>query len=325
MKLTTGLPRRCKIGCVFLAAVLSFAAWPASAQHSPDWQLCNASDDDEVSLDRQIGGCTAVIESGKEPQTNLAVAFYNRGVAYDDMDEPARALADYDQAIRLDPKNASAFYNRGNSYRAKGERDRAIGDYSAAIGLDPNLAEAFHGRGNVYRDKGEQDRAISDYSEAIRLDPDNIDAIKLRAYLHFAAANYAAAASDLARAVQLQPDDGYRVLWLYLARARAGDEFGRPELEKNAAKLTPSSWPYPVVEMFIGIRTPEVTLAAANTPEARCEAQFYVGEWHLLRDTKAAATSALRAAVKICPKGFVESEGAAAELKRLGSSGKASR
>ncbi len=168
MKITTGLARRSKIGSVYLAAVLSFAAWPASAQQSHDWQLCTASDDDEVSLDVQIRGCTAVIESGKEPQKNLAVAYYNRGVAYDDKDEPARALADYDQAIKLDPKNASAFYNRGNSYRAKGDHDRAIDDYNEAIGLDPNLAEAFYDRGNAYRDKGDQDRAISDYNEAIR-------------------------------------------------------------------------------------------------------------------------------------------------------------
>jgi lipoprotein NlpI len=325
MKMATGLTQRTKIGGICLAAMLSFAPWPASAQQSPDWQLCNASDDDEVSLDRQIGGCTAVIESGKEPQINLAVAFYNRGVAYDDKNEHARALADYEHAIRLDPKNASAFYNRGNSYRAKGEHDRAIDSYSAAIGLNPNLADAFYDRGNAYREKGELERAIGDYSEAIRLDSENIEAFKSRAYLHFAAANYTAAASDLARAVQLQPDDAYRVLWLYLARARAGDEFGRAELERNAAKLTPKEWPYPVVELFIGIRTPEVTLAAADTPEARCEAQFYLGEWHLLRDTKAAATTALRAALNTCPKGFVESEGAAAELKRLGSSGKASR
>jgi lipoprotein NlpI len=324
MKMTSWLARRTKIESIYLAAVLLFAALPASAQQSHDWQLCNASDD-EVSLDAQIGGCTAVIESGKELEKNLAVAFYNRGVAYDDKDEPARAFADYNQAIRHDPKNASAFYNRGNSYRAKGEHDRAIGDYSEAIGLDPTLAEAFYDRGNAYRDKGEQDRALSDYSEAIRLDADNIEAIKSRAYLHFARANYGAAASDLARAVQMQPDDAYRVLWLYLSRARAGDEFGRAELERNAAKLTPAAWPYPVVEMFIGIRMPETTLAAADTPEARCEAQFYVGEWHLLRDTKAAATSALRAALNTCPKGFVEADGAAAELKRLGNSGKASR
>ncbi len=60
-------------------------------------------------------------------------------------------------------------------------------------------------------------------------------------------------------------------------------------------------------------------------PRRAAKRQFYIGEWHLLRDTKAAATSALRAALNTCPKGFVESDGAAAELKRLGSSGKASR
>jgi tetratricopeptide (TPR) repeat protein len=39
----------------------------------------------------------------------------------------ARAIADYDEAIRLDPKNFGAYYRRG-AYANKGELDRAIAD-----------------------------------------------------------------------------------------------------------------------------------------------------------------------------------------------------
>ena len=60
MKITTGLSRRSKIGSVFLAAVLSFAAWAASAQQSRDWQLCNASDEDEVSLSSETPNLEAI-------------------------------------------------------------------------------------------------------------------------------------------------------------------------------------------------------------------------------------------------------------------------
>jgi len=58
-------------------------------------------------------------------------------------------------------------------------------------------------------------------------------------------------------------------------------------------------------------------LSAASKAEERCEAQFYNGEWHLLRGNRAAAATALQAATDICSKDFVEYKGAVAELKRL--------
>jgi lipoprotein NlpI len=57
--------------------------------------------------------------------------------------------------------------------------------------------------------------------------------------------------------------------------------------------------------------------AAATTPAQTCEAQFYVGEWKLLRGDKAGATAAWQAAADSCPRSFTERKGASAELKRL--------
>jgi tetratricopeptide (TPR) repeat protein len=81
------------------------------------------------------------------------------------------AIANYNEAIRLDPKVASGFFYRGNGYRMKGDHDRAIADYNEAIRLDPNYALAFNNRGVAYDKKGDLDRAFADYNEAIRLDP----------------------------------------------------------------------------------------------------------------------------------------------------------
>ncbi len=49
--------------------------------------------------------------------------------------------------------------------------DRAIADYNEAIRLNPNLANAFGNRANAYVRKGNNNGAIADYNEAIRLDP----------------------------------------------------------------------------------------------------------------------------------------------------------
>jgi hypothetical protein len=48
------------------------------------------------------------------------------------------------------------------------------------------------------------------------------------------------------------------------------------------------------------------------------KAQFYIGEWQLLRANRPAAIESLRTSANTCPKDFVEATDAQAELKRLG-------
>ena len=57
---------------------------------------------------------------------------------------------------------------------------------------------------------------------------------------------------------------------------------------------------------------------AATNPNEKCEADFYAGEWHLMRGNKADARPGLQAAADTCPKTFYEYFGAVAELKRMG-------
>ena len=59
------------------------------------------------------------------------------------------------------------------------------------------------------------------------------------------------------------------------------------------------------------------TLAAAVTPEQKCEAQFYVGQWYILKGNRADAQTALKAAVDTCPKTLSEYRAATAELQRI--------
>jgi tetratricopeptide (TPR) repeat protein len=229
-----------------------------------------------------------------------------------------RAIADYNQAIRLNPAYVTAIVNRGAAWRIKGDHDRAIADYDVAIRLNPGDASAFNSRGNAFNDKQDYDHAIADFSAAIRLDPNATGAYRSRGYANFCQVKYGAAAADLARAVEREPDHAYAAIWLYLARARAGDHSAVAELETNAARLKPAEWPYPIAELYLGRRTAADTLAAPSKPGDRCEAEFYVGEWHLLKGDAAAARAALKRAADTCPGTFIESLGAQAELRRLG-------
>jgi tetratricopeptide (TPR) repeat protein len=134
-----------------------------------------------------------------------ALAFYNRGKAYGLKKDYDRAIADYTEAIRLDPGYATAFYNRGNTYAVKKDYDRAIADYTDAIRLNPRYAEAFTNRGNQYAHKKEYDRAIADYTDAIRLDPKHTLAFYNRGNAYADKKEYDRAIADYTEAIRLDP------------------------------------------------------------------------------------------------------------------------
>jgi tetratricopeptide (TPR) repeat protein len=81
------------------------------------------------------------------------------------------AIADYTEAIRLDPKSVNAYNGRAGAYADNRNFDKAIADSTEAIRLDPKSAMAYHERSYVYNIKGNFDKAIADSTEAVRLDP----------------------------------------------------------------------------------------------------------------------------------------------------------
>jgi tetratricopeptide (TPR) repeat protein len=105
---------------------------------------------------------------------DFADAYINRGAAYADKGEYDRTIADFNQAINIKPDYADAYFNRGVAYGRKGKYDQAITDVNQAIKLKPNEAKAYLSRAIIYKRKGEPDRAIADskYVLEITTDPD---------------------------------------------------------------------------------------------------------------------------------------------------------
>src|SRR5712691_5321551 len=69
------------------------------------------------------------------------------------------------------------YSRRGRRYFAKGEHDKAIADFTEAIRLDPKNATKYHWRAWCYCEKGDFDKAFADFTEATRLDPTVADQV----------------------------------------------------------------------------------------------------------------------------------------------------
>jgi len=145
-----------------------------------------------------------------------ATAYNNRGAAKSDLGRHAEAIADYDQAIALDPKNAAAYNNRGIVKSDLGRYAEAIGDYDQAIALDPKNAAAYNNRGIAKWSLDRHAEAIADYDQAIALDPKYADAYLNRHIAKRKSGQYLSSFSDFCYAFWLEPSIGWSAYLLII-------------------------------------------------------------------------------------------------------------
>lgn len=126
-----------------------------------------------------------------------------RASAYEGRNELGRALADYEEVVRIDPKDASNHGYVVRMQRERGEYDRAIEAVERALKLKPKDAFYLTTRGDIYADKGDHDRAFQDFAQAIRLAPKDWSPYARRADLHYARGETERAFSDINKAMQL--------------------------------------------------------------------------------------------------------------------------
>ena len=98
-------------------------------------------------------------------------AYFYRAYAKYGLGDKQGAIADYSQAIAINPRLPETYYSRGYVKSQSGDKQGAIADYSQAIAINPQSADAYINRGNAKRALEDRQGAISDYTSAISIDP----------------------------------------------------------------------------------------------------------------------------------------------------------
>src|SRR5262249_47664220 len=91
---------------------------------------------------RAIIGCTTIIRNATSAAVK-ANAYSNRAMAYANRGQNDLALADFEEAVKTDPKNLSVLRNRGDFYVAIADYKRALDDYNQAIAINSKVPEIY--------------------------------------------------------------------------------------------------------------------------------------------------------------------------------------
>ena len=162
-----------------------------------------------------------------------ASGYYKRAQTWGAKGEHAKAIADFTEAIRLDPAYADAIYVRGLAYEQTGDYDLALTDFEQVFQLEPRIIQgteweiAQEGvnrdiarlsvkRGVARYDRGELEHAVADFTRALSLAPDPITYFE-RGRTYCLLGRFREAIADLTEASRSNhPSDEFRFhVWLF--------------------------------------------------------------------------------------------------------------
>lgn len=122
--------------CLLIAAWLLTLSAPApAAAWWKHWGACVNGEYPGV----RIPACTHLINASEMTPADRAQAFESRADAYRRKGDLVRAIADYDQAIKLKPGYFPALYGRATAYLRNGDLGRARADFGRVFGMVQTL------------------------------------------------------------------------------------------------------------------------------------------------------------------------------------------
>jgi tetratricopeptide (TPR) repeat protein len=287
-------------------------------------------------------GAIAAFNEGVRRNPKSANLFYNRAIVLIETKDLKAAENDLKEAIKLGVKpGETTFVDTGSLeqapdarvqanyhnllakvYVAQGRAAEAVAAQDEAVKRYPKYAYVYQNRAFTHLSNNNLALAVADLDRANTLEPNNARAVGLRGYIRYQQGDFKSSGEDFSKAIAINPNDAFfprefSPMWAYLMAARSGAPNASLALAAQTAQL-PAKWPMPVIQLLLGKTSLDSVLAEAKTAEQKCEANFYIGQWHLTKGNTAAARANLTAAVNECPATETERDAAAIELKRLG-------
>jgi serine/threonine-protein kinase len=144
------------------------------------------------------------------------------------------AIAEFSQAIKIDPTYALGYAGLGRTYLAGFRQfakdndwiDKASRNCEKALSLNPNLVEGYVCLGGVYNMAGQYGKAVDEFQRVMKSEPGNEDALRGLADAYTNLRKFADAEAAYKQAVALRPNYWLAYSWLgqfYFSQNRYAD------------------------------------------------------------------------------------------------------
>ena len=242
-------------------------------------------------------------ESSPEIHNNLGRIHLREG-------EPKKALAEFEQALALDPNNAEALLNIATIHQGEGKTDLAEHFVQRALAVDPNSTGALAQLAELRRDQGQVDEAIRLFAEALEIDDSQPFLYMGVGDVLQRAGRYEQALQAFQHVLELEPDS-------FKARYNLGvtySNMGRVEeavaIYEQALELAPKDFEAPSARNNLGAlllaqgetdRALEHFEAALKAAPYNLESRYNAALIYLDQGRTAEATQQLEEAAKLQP------------------------
>ncbi|MEO1051841.1 MAG: tetratricopeptide repeat protein [Bacteroidota bacterium] len=141
---------------------------------------------------------------------------YNRGRAYEELQQYEKALVDFNTVLKKDPLNASAYISVGKDfYYRKSDYENAHYNFDLAIKYDKNNPNALYLRGKANQKLGNLDDALDDYNSALSINDNLAEAYMARGSLKIFKKQKRSACQDFSSARRLGLEEAEDVIKKY--------------------------------------------------------------------------------------------------------------
>lgn len=160
-----------------------------------------------LMLTKKYAKAIAEFEQAVREEPKFAEAYFNIGYCHDELGEHQKAVNAFKKAIQLKPDFIEAYYNLGIAFDELKQFQESIVAYSKAAELKPDFFEAFFNLGVALGKVDRHQEAVNNFKEAIRISPDDAEA-HLNLGIAYGHLNlYQEALEALKQAIRINPDD----------------------------------------------------------------------------------------------------------------------
>lgn len=258
-----------------MVLAMAFAAGPACAGDYTDVTR-SVTAKYQATIDDMTRRLTDQTASDAERERYLR----ERGVANSNLNHNEDAIRDFTAAIDLAPTEVSHYVDRSYTFEKLGRDAEANSDLEFALGLKSADFWAYRGKGSLAMKRGQFDEAANFFGRG----------------LHSARGE----------------ETLYGVIWTAMALGRAGRDNWQTLAQNVLDRVQARSWPMPVLQLYAGRISVEELVHAMNAKDARaerdqaCEAWYYLGQYHLIRNENDQARAAFEASVATGVQEFIE-------------------